>query len=92
MSAKNSKIRLSQSCLLICTLTKRSNLRFEEVFGSTDADLININLALLGQHAETRVLVQFPGIELPENEQKFAKRNVAVVVFVDLLKMKLAFV
>ena len=61
-------------------------LSFEKVFSSADADLVDVDFALLGQQAEARVLLQLAGLELSKDQQKFAKRNVSVIVLVDLLK------
>ena len=62
-------------------------LRLEKVFGSSDADLVDVDLALLREDAESGILLQFSGRKLSKDQQKFAKRNVTVFVFVNFLQV-----
>lgn len=63
-----------------------AHLGFEEVLGSVDADLVHVDLELLGEHAEAGVLGQFAGGGLAKDQKELAERNVAVEILVNFLK------
>ena len=43
---------------------------------------------LLGEHSQPRVLAEFPGCRLPEDEEELAEGDVAVVVLVHFLNQE----
>ena len=61
-------------------------LGLEEVLGAIDADLVDVDLELLGEDAEAGVLGQLAGSGLAEDEKELAERDVAVKVLVNFLK------
>jgi len=63
-----------------------TDLCFEEIFGAADPNLVNVDLALLGEDTESGIFLKFSGLKLSEDQQKFAKWNMTVAVFVDFLE------
>ena len=63
-----------------------TDLCFEKIFGATDPDLVNVDLALLGEDSESGIFLEFSGLKLSKDQQELAKRNVTVAVFVDFLQ------
>jgi len=65
------------------------NLCFKEVLGSSNTDLLDVNLSQLCKLAESAFFNQFTSLGLPEDEHKLTKANPIVAVFVDLLYHRL---
>ena len=72
--------------LELARLPHGRDLGLEKVLGAPDPDLVHVDLALLRQHRQTRVGVQFAGSGFAEDQQELAETDVAVLVLVDLLK------
>ncbi len=60
----------------------------EEVLGSSDSDLVDVDFDLLSEDSESGVLAELAGRPLAEDEQELTEGDVAVVVLVNFLKAK----